>query len=71
MFLEQFDKYKKAIGGAIASGVTFVVVRKLGGSEELAVAISVPVTGYVVAALKNYVRDLDEAIRSSAIFKDA
>lgn len=71
MFLEQFDKYKKAIGGAIASAATFIVVTKLGGSEELATAIAVPVTGVVVAALKNYVRDLDEAIRSSAIFKDA
>jgi hypothetical protein len=69
MFTEQLAKYKKAIGGAITAAVTFIIVKKLGGSEELAVAISTPLTGLAVAALSNVVYDIDEAISTSAIFK--
>lgn len=69
MFGEQFDKYKKAIAGAVTSVVTYVVVTKLGGSEELALALATPLTGLAVAAAKNYVNDIDEAIATSAIFR--
>lgn len=61
-------KYKKAIGGAISTGVTYVVVTKLGLPEDIAITVTGIVTGVVVAFLKNTTKYIDEALSSGAAY---
>lgn len=68
MLSKLLKKYKKAIGGAITTAVTYVVVTKLGGSEGLAIAIATPLVGVVVTFLKNITNDLDEALDTGAAY---
>ena len=61
-------KYKKAVGGAVTTAVTYVVVDKLGLGQEIAAAVSGILTGLVVSVLKNVTNNLDEAIATGAAY---
>jgi len=66
---ELFNKYRKALAGAVTAGVTYVVVTKLGGSEELAIAFATPLTGLITAWVENVTHDIDEALSTSAVYE--